>query len=63
MNALQISKACKIKYNTNINYIVILNFLAVLRKVIAYHMKYKYRSIKIDRTPDKNLTLAINECL
>ena len=42
-NATQIKKQCQLKFNKSPSIITINNILTNLRKVIADHMKYKYR--------------------
>lgn len=60
-NATQIKKQCQLKFNKSPSIITINNILSNLRKVIADHMKYKYRKFQIGGSPEKNITVALDE--
>ena len=62
-NALQIQKNIKLKYGKSPPYITITKILLNLRRVIADHLKYKYKIKQIGGDQDKKITIAIDESL
>ena len=62
-NALQIQKNIKLKYGKFPSYISITKILLNLRRVIADHLKYKYKIKQIGGDPDKKITISIDESL
>lgn len=63
INATQIEKSLKQKYKYAPSYVTITNILFNLRRVITDHLKYKYKIKQIGGSPDKNISVAIDESL